>query len=63
MQFKNLKGYEPYPHQIETYEALAKIRYPFSRLWRMGEEWVRGNSITSRAPTGSGKSEVVFIPL
>ncbi|MEW6163031.1 MAG: hypothetical protein AB1606_06945 [Nitrospirota bacterium] len=46
--FKNLTGYEPYPHQIETYEALAKIRYPFSRLWRMGEEWVRGNSITSK---------------
>lgn len=24
MQFRNLTGYDPYPHQIATYEALAK---------------------------------------
>jgi ATP-dependent helicase YprA (DUF1998 family) len=24
MRFKTLTGHNPYPHQIETYEALAK---------------------------------------
>ena len=42
--FKNLTGHEPYPHQIATYEALA-----------------RSESVILRAPTGSGKSEAVFI--
>lgn len=45
MMFKNLTGYDPYPHQIATYEALAK-----------------GESVILRAPTGSGKSEAVFVP-
>ncbi len=45
MQFKTLTGHDPYPHQIATYEALAK-----------------GESIILRAPTGSGKSEAVFVP-
>lgn len=45
MQFKTLTGHDPYPHQIETYEALA-----------------RGESVILRAPTGSGKSEAVFVP-
>jgi ATP-dependent helicase YprA (DUF1998 family) len=40
--FKNLTGHDPYPHQIETSEALAK-----------------GESVILRAPTGSGKSEVI----
>jgi len=44
MTFKNLTGYEPYPHQIATYEALQ-----------------RGESVILRAPTGSGKSEMVFV--
>ncbi|MEW6418532.1 MAG: DEAD/DEAH box helicase [Nitrospirota bacterium] len=45
MRFKTLTGHEPYPHQIETYEALKK-----------------GESVILRAPTGSGKSEAVFVP-
>jgi len=45
MRFKTLTGHEPYPHQIATYEALAK-----------------GESVILRAPTGSGKSEAVFMP-
>jgi len=46
MPFKTLTGHEPYPHQIKTYEALAK-----------------GESVILRAPTGSGKSEAVFMLL
>ncbi|MEW5814802.1 MAG: DEAD/DEAH box helicase [Spirochaetota bacterium] len=45
MHFKNLTRHDPYPHQIATYEALA-----------------RGESVILRAPTGSGKSEAVFVP-
>lgn len=44
-RFKDMTGYEPYPHQVATYEALA-----------------RGESVILRAPTGSGKSEAVFVP-
>lgn len=40
--FKTLTGYDPYSHQIATYEALTK-----------------GGSVILRAPTGSGKSEVL----
>lgn len=29
---KKLKYYDPYPHQIATYEAMAKIIYPLP-LW------------------------------
>ncbi len=43
--FKRITGYDPYPHQIEIFEALS-----------------RGESVILRAPTGSGKSEAVFIP-
>ncbi len=43
--FKKITGYDPYPHQIEIFEALSK-----------------GESVILRAPTGSGKSEAVFIP-
>lgn len=43
--FKKITGYNPYPHQIETYESLAK-----------------GESVILHAPTGSGKSEAVFLP-
>jgi ATP-dependent helicase YprA (DUF1998 family) len=59
MQFKTLTGHEPYPHQVETYEALAKIRSPLP-LWE--RDRVRGTYIILRAPTGSGKSEAVFVP-
>ncbi|MEW6418529.1 MAG: hypothetical protein AB1480_10460 [Nitrospirota bacterium] len=63
MQFKTLTGHEPYPHQIETYEALAKI----SSLSPLRErdracpelvEGVRGKYVILRAPTGSGKSDI-----
>ncbi len=43
--YKKITDYDPYPHQIETYEALAQKQ-----------------SVILRAPTGSGKSEAVFIP-
>ncbi|MEM3112470.1 MAG: DEAD/DEAH box helicase [Candidatus Anstonellales archaeon] len=43
--FKKITGYNPYPHQIETYESLAQ-----------------GESVILRAPTGSGKSEAIFVP-
>ncbi|NWF91367.1 MAG: CRISPR-associated helicase Cas3' [Syntrophaceae bacterium] len=43
--FKKITGHDPYPHQIKTYEALA-----------------RGESVILCAPTGSGKSEAVFVP-
>jgi len=43
--FKKITDHDPYPHQIETFEALA-----------------RGESVILRAPTGSGKSEAVFVP-
>jgi Lhr-like helicase len=44
--YQTITHSEPYPHQVETYEALEA-----------------GQSIILRAPTGSGKSEVVFVPL
>ncbi len=43
--FERLTGRKPYPHQIETIDALRK-----------------GKSVLLRAPTGSGKSEAVFVP-
>ncbi len=43
--FKQITNNEPYPHQLKTFEELAK-----------------GNSVILRAPTGSGKSEAVFVP-
>jgi hypothetical protein len=51
MIFKNLTGNELYPHQVETYEALAKIIYP-RPLWERVR--VRGKSAILRAPIGSG---------
>ncbi len=45
MEFKQIFGKDPYPHQEETFKALEK-----------------GSSVILRAPTGSGKSEAVFIP-
>ncbi len=53
IQFKTLTGHDPYPHQIETYEALAKIIYPRPLRERVR---VRGKSFILRAPTGSGES-------
>jgi hypothetical protein len=67
MHFQTLTGHDPYPYQIETYEAFAKISSPLPLWpWLVEEraracpelvEGVRGNSL--RAPTGSGKSEVI----
>lgn len=52
--FKNLTGHDPYPHQMKTYETLAKIICPLP-LWERVR--VRGKSFILKAPTGSGKSE------
>jgi len=63
--FQNLTGYKPYPHQIETSEALTKIRTPLP-LWERDRacpelvEGVRGEYVILRAPTGSGKSEGIM---
>ncbi len=58
--FKELTDHDPYSHQIETYDALAKIIYPRS-LRERGRacpelvEGVRGKSFILLAPTESGK--------
>jgi len=54
MIFKTLTDHEPYPHQIETYEALAKIISPRPLRER---DRVRGKYVILKAPIGSGKSE------